>query len=74
MNTLILAIEAGGLLRLLVYIIAVGLIFWLAWWILHQFAPPQPILKVLEVIIIVIGVIVLINLLLGLIGHSFISL
>lgn len=55
------------------WIVIVGLCFWLLWWGLHAIKPPQPFMKVGEVLLILASVILLINFLLGLIDHSFIK-
>lgn len=61
----------GGLMELLIYIVAVGLIFWCIWWALGQFAIPEPFNKVSRVVLGLVALIIVINLLLGLLGTPF---
>lgn len=66
-------IDASGLLGMLVTLIIVGLILYLFWWLISYVALPAPFDKVARVIIALVAVLFLVNLLLGLIGKSFIS-
>jgi len=58
----------SGIIALLVWILVICLLAWLAFWILSQFAPPEPIGKIARVIIVVVLVILLIYILLGVVG------
>lgn len=66
------ALAAGfsieGLVSLLIYIIVVGLIFWLIWWFLGYVGLPEPFNKVARVIIGLFAFIILLYLLLGILG------
>ena len=64
--------SGSQLLHALVYLIVVGLIFWLLWWIIGYAKVPEPFNKVLRVVLALVAVIFLINWLLGLIGEPFI--
>lgn len=66
-------ISGEQLLNALVVLVIWGVILWVLWWGLHKIAPPEPWLKVGTVILVLITVVVLINILLGLAGHSFIK-
>ena len=59
----------GGLLSLLVYVVIIGLIFWLVWWFVDYVALPDPFNKVVKVILGLVALIFLINVLLSLAGH-----
>lgn len=74
MNYLVLAevISGSGLLSVFVQVMVVAIICWLLWWLVGFISPPQPFLKVLQVLIAVAAVIFLINALLSLGGHGFI--
>ena len=61
-------IDGSGLLSLLVYLVVVGLIFWVIWWFLGYVGVPEPFNKVIRVILGLVALIIVINLLLGLIG------
>ena len=59
----------GGLLSLLVYVVIIGLIFWLVWWFVDYVALQDPFNKVVKVILGLVALIFLINVLLSLAGH-----
>jgi hypothetical protein len=58
----------GGLISLLIYIIVVGIILWLALYIINTIPMPAPFQQGARVVIIVIGCLILISLLLGVVG------
>lgn len=58
----------SSLLVLLIYIIVIGLILWLALWVIGQLPLPAPFGQVARVIIVVIAVLILIIMLLNLVG------
>jgi VIT1/CCC1 family predicted Fe2+/Mn2+ transporter len=66
------SMSGSQLLHAIVYLIVVGLIFWLLWWIIGYAKVPEPFNKVLRVVLALVAVIFLINWLLGLIGEPFI--
>ncbi len=66
------SMSGSQLLRAVVYLIVVGLIFWLLWWIIRYANVPEPFNKVLKVVLALVAVIFLINWLLGLVGEPFI--
>ena len=66
------SMSGSQLLRAVVYLILVGLIFWLLWWLIGYAKVPEPFNKVLRVVLAVVAVVFLINWLLGLIGEPFI--
>lgn len=76
MNALIplLAVISGeSLINLLIILIVWGLIFGVLWWGVGKINPPEPWKTVITVVLVLITVLVLVNLLLGLIGHQFIK-
>jgi hypothetical protein len=66
-------ISASALVTLLIWLVVVGLIFWLVWWGLGAIGVPEPFNKVIRVILVVVAVIFLINILLGFAGHPLLS-
>jgi hypothetical protein len=52
----------------LIYLIVIGVVFWLLWWLINYIALPEPFAKVARVILAIAAVIILINILLGLAG------
>lgn len=55
-----------GLVTLLIYIIVLGLIFWLVWWFIGYVGLPEPFNKVARVIIGLFAFVLLLYLLVGL--------
>jgi len=62
-------VSGEGMVQTMVYVIIIGVIFGLFWWLLGYLALPQPFDKVVRVILILCAVLFLSNVLLGLIGH-----
>lgn len=73
MLTILAVISGQALISSLVWLICIGLVFWLLWWLLQYIAPPQPFLKVGQVILAVAAVIILINFIMSLAGQPFIN-
>ena len=57
--------DVSALVILLVWLIVIGLIFYVLWWGLGQAGLPEPINKVARVLLVVVLVIILIYMLLG---------
>jgi len=64
----------SALVTLLVYILVIGLVIWLALFVLDQFPMPEPFGRVARVVIIAVGVIILILLLLDILGSGSVGL
>jgi heme A synthase len=62
-------ISLSGLVHAVVFLIVAGLVFWVLWWGLHKISPPQPFLKVGEVLLILMAVSVAVAVLLSLAGY-----
>lgn len=62
-------ISIESVVTTLLYLIVVGLVFWLLWWLVEYVGLPQPFDKVARVVLAVAAVFVLIGMLLGLAGH-----
>lgn len=69
--TVLLAITASPLINAFIWIIVVGLIAYLLWWLIGYVALPAPFDKVARVLLAVVFVIVLINFLLQILGNPF---
>jgi hypothetical protein len=67
-------ISVASLLGVVVWLCIIGGVCWLLWWLVGFIGLPEPFNKVARGIIAVVAVVLLINLLLGLAGHSFIRL
>ena len=62
--------DAHSLVMLLVWIVIIGMIFYVMWWGLGQLALPEPFDKIARAVIIIVTVLLLINALLGLTGSA----
>jgi len=63
-----------GLVELVIYLAIVGGILWLLLWLIGYIGLPEPFSKVAKIIIMVVGVLILINVLLGFAGHPVVRL
>jgi uncharacterized membrane protein len=63
-----------GLVELVIYLAIVGGILWLLLWLVGYIGLPEPFSKVAKIIIMVVGVLILINVLLGFAGHPVVRL
>lgn len=74
MLALFLAVVSGpAVIHTLIWLIVVGLIFWLLLWLISYAGLPEPFAKVARVILAVAAVILIINVLLGLAGSPLIA-
>ena len=62
------ALIADSMIRIVIWLVCIGLIFWLLWWLISYVGLPEPFLKVARVVLALAGVIVLIKILLSLAG------
>ena len=69
MNTLIAVISGEGVIQTLLYLICIGVVFWLLWWLLNYVNPPEPFKKVGNVILAIAAVVIIINILMSMAGH-----
>ncbi len=58
-----------ALVSLLVYIIVIGAVCWLLWWLIGFLGLPQPFDKIARGLVAIVAVLLLISLLLGIAGH-----
>lgn len=73
MTTLFAAISGAGVINLLIWLIVIGLIFWLLNWLIGYVGLPDPFAKVARIILAVAAVILIINALLSLAGTPIIE-
>ena len=66
---LLAQISGDSAIQSVLYLIVIGVIFGLLWWLIAYCGLPAPFDKVVRVIIAVAAVIICINILLGLVGH-----
>ena len=57
-----------SLLMLVIYLLVIGLVFWLLDYVLQMLPIPDPFARIIRVILVVIAVIIVVMLLLNLIG------
>ena len=65
-------ISGAALITAVVYLVVLGLVFWLLWWLVDYVAPPEPFRKIANVILAIAAVLIVISVLLGLVGHPLI--
>ena len=63
-----------GLVELVIYLAIVGGVLWLLLWLISYIGLPEPFAKVAKIIIMIVGVLILINVLLGFAGHPVVRL
>lgn len=72
MFNLIAAISGEAVLMAVVWVIVIGLCFWLLTWLIDYCGVPEPFNKIARVILAIAAVVLLINALLGIMGRPFI--
>ena len=63
-----MAISIGGLVQFLLILLALGIVVWLAYYILANFEPPAPLGRIIRVAIMVVAVLIVVALILNLAG------
>jgi hypothetical protein len=63
-----MAISIGSLFVLIIVLLACGLLVWLAFYVVGELAPPEPVGKIIRVVIVVIAVLVIVTMLLNFAG------
>jgi hypothetical protein len=58
----------GALISLIIYLLVLGLLWWLVIYVLDNFPPPEPANRFIRVVIVVLFVLVAIFIILGLFG------
>jgi len=66
-------ISAEGLVETVVWLLGLGLIVWLLLYLVSYIGVPEPFNKIIKIVIMVFAVLVLINLVLGLMGHPLVG-
>jgi len=63
-----MTLSVGSLFTFIIVMLACGLLVWLAYYVVDQFQPPEPVGKFIKVAVVVIAVLVIVALLLGFAG------
>ena len=63
-----MAISIGSLFYLIIILLVLGILVWLAFYVLSQFPVPEPIGRIIRVVVVVVAVLVLIAILLNIAG------
>lgn len=63
-------ISITGLVNIVVYLIVIGLIFWLLWWLINYVGLPEPFRKVANVVMAILAVLAVIGVLLSVVGGA----
>ena len=61
-------ISLSGAVSVVVYLMVVGLVFWLLWWLIGYVAPPEPFRKIANVILAILAVLVVCSILLSMVS------
>jgi hypothetical protein len=72
MNSLAV-VNGQQLIQAVIWVIAIGLVCWLLWFLIGYIGLPEPFNKVARVIVMVVAVLFLINVILTLAGHPLIA-
>jgi uncharacterized membrane protein len=62
-------LSVDALVSAVIFIIVLGLVFYLLWWLIGYVGLPEPFNKVARVLVAVVAVLILISALLGVAGH-----
>ena len=65
-----MAITVGSLFTLVIVLLACGLLVWLAFYVVQEFAPPEPVGRIIRVVVVVIAILVIVALLLNFAGYG----
>jgi hypothetical protein len=63
-----MAISIGGMIQFLLILVALGIIVWVAFYILANFPPPEPLGRIIRVAIMVFSVLIVVVLILNIAG------
>ncbi len=63
-------IAGAGLIQALIWLIIIGCIFGLLWWLIGYIGLPAPFDKVARVVVAIVAVLLLVNFLLGIAGGT----
>jgi dolichyl-phosphate-mannose--protein O-mannosyl transferase len=66
-------VSADGIIGMVIWIVVIGLVFWLLWFLIGYAGIPEPFNKVIRVVLMVIAVLILINFLLSFAGHPIVN-
>jgi hypothetical protein len=62
--------DLSALLNVVIYLLIIGGVFYLLFWLIGFAGLPEPFSKIAKIIVAVVAVVILINLLLGFGGHT----
>lgn len=72
MITSLMALADGDqLINAVIWLVGIGLIAWLLWWLVDYTKPPEPMAKVARVLIAIVVVVMLIRIIIRITGTSF---
>jgi hypothetical protein len=63
-----MTLTVGSLFSLIIVLLVIGLLVWLAFYVLTALGPPEPVASIIKVIVVVVAVLILITVLLNLAG------
>ena len=65
-----MTLSIGSLFTLIIVLLVIGILVWLAFYVLRHLGPPDPVNRILQVVIVVVAVLLIVALLLNLAGIS----
>ena len=63
-------LSVGSLFTFIIVLLAVGLLVWLAFYVVKEFNPPEPVGRIIRVVVVVIAVLVIVAMLLQFAGYA----
>jgi len=63
-----MSLTVSSLFTFIIILLVLGILLWLAFYVLQQFNPPEPIGRIIKVVIVVLAVLILVVFLLNLAG------
>ena len=63
-------LSVGSLFTFIIVLLAVGLLVWLAFYVVKEFNPPDPVGRIIRVVVVVIAVLVIVAMLLQFAGYA----
>lgn len=63
------AMSSESLIQAVIWIVGIGLVFWLLWWLISYVALPEPFAKIARVLLALVAVVILIRFILKITGN-----
>ena len=67
------SVSIDGMVEIVIYLVIIGLIFWVVWWFIGYVGVPEPFNKIIRVVMGLFALLIVLNLLLGMLGHPIVN-